>query len=209
MRISHAASLMLLSIVGQTLGSRGNAIAAETEIETRAARVCAGLGSSATDFQGSLTVDDLSVNGEGNGTVTLSRNGVDLGKIQPGTYQQYNDCLLSVMKLIMPKSDPEFATCSRPEFGLAGYENQETLPGTSGWRGGGYNQNAFCTDFTNSVIGARGLSGNNYKIEVIGASEEQRWTGLRHGEYNYHCNIKLSTGPKYNAKKDPLCGLVK
>jgi hypothetical protein len=48
----------------------------------------------------------------------------------------------------------EYKVCSDPSFGLAGWANEEVLNGTSGWRDGGYNSDAYCTDFTNSAAAA-------------------------------------------------------
>jgi hypothetical protein len=98
-------------------------------------------------------------------------------------------------------------SCRHPDFGQAGWARQETLHGTSGWRSGGYNQDAYCTDFIASVVQARQLGGKPYSLEKTGSSEEARWTGplRRHRQYNYHCSVKLSWEPIYNERKDPRC----
>jgi hypothetical protein len=182
---------------------------AEDPPEVRAARVCAGMGEQRGNFQGTLHIEDLTVQGDGNGTVAFKRDGVDLGKMEPGTYGQFTECLTQVIKLISPAPKAEYKTCPDPSFGQKGWEKEENLHATSGWRSGGYNQGAFCSDFTNSVVSSRHLAGTNFRIEPVKSSEEERWARWwpqRRREYNYHCDLKLSTGPIYNSRTDPLCG---
>jgi hypothetical protein len=104
---------------------------------------------------------------------------------------------------------PVWKTCSNKEFGLAGWANEETLNGTSGWRGGGYNRGTYCTEFINVVIQDRGLSNLPYLVDDVKSSEEDRRTGFFNSvsQYNYHCSIKLHWNPIYNQKADPICGL--
>jgi hypothetical protein len=100
-------------------------------------------------------------------------------------------------------------TCPNQAFGLARWENEETLHGTSGWRGGGYNQGAYCTEFINTTIQGRGLGGAPHFVDEIKSSEETTRTGFMNAgpvKYNYHCTIKLHWNPTYNQKADPLCG---
>lgn len=104
---------------------------------------------------------------------------------------------------------PVYTTCTNQAFGLNHWDNEETLNGTSGLRGGGYNQNAYCTDFINSAIQSRGLGNLPHAVDIISHSEESRRTGAFGTgpvQYNYHCSIKLNWNPVYNAKADPLCG---
>ena len=58
-----------------------------------------------TNFQGSLKIDNLTAQGDGNGTYILKRNGVDLGKIEKLTFEKYVDCLVQVINLISPKAE--------------------------------------------------------------------------------------------------------
>jgi hypothetical protein len=103
---------------------------------------------------------------------------------------------------------PSYKTCQNSAFGLAGWANAETLQGTSGWRRGGYNPGAFCTDFTNSVVAGRGLGNQPHLVENVKPEEEQRRTGILNSvaEYNYHCSFTLRWNPIYNQRTDPLCG---
>jgi hypothetical protein len=103
---------------------------------------------------------------------------------------------------------PSYKTCQNPAFGQAGWANEETLQGTSGWRGGGYNQGAFCTEFTNSVVASRGLGNQPHLVDNVRPGEEQRRTGFLNSvaEYNYHCSFTLRWNPIYNQRADPLCG---
>jgi Pentapeptide repeats (8 copies) len=84
-------------------------------VEVRAAKVCAGVGQTGWNAQGPLKVDNLSVQGDPNGTITVERDGVDLGKFDKGTYQDYTTCLMEMTKLLLtpsysnggPKQDAE------------------------------------------------------------------------------------------------------
>ena len=108
-------------------------------------------------------------------------------------------------------SEGQYRTCSLPIFGQSGWQNEETLSGTSGWRNGGYNQGAYCTEFMNSVVSSRKLTGSVYKLERTGSSEEDRSTGFMDTgphQYNYHCVVKLSSVPVYNERADERCGLA-
>ncbi len=101
-----------------------------------------------------------------------------------------------------------YRTCPHPDFGQAGWAQEETLQGTSGWRGGGYNQDAYCSDYSNAVISSHGLGGQPYNVVIMSKSEEGRWTGRfnRDRQYNYHCRVKLSWVPVYNERQDARCG---
>jgi len=104
---------------------------------------------------------------------------------------------------------PVWRTCANQAFGLAHWDNEESLSGTSGWRGGGYNQGAYCTDFVNATIQSRGLGAQPHIVDDIKSSEEGRRTGAFGAgpvQYNYHCSIKLHWNPVYIQKADPLCG---
>ncbi|MFD6319854.1 hypothetical protein [Methylorubrum thiocyanatum] len=101
-----------------------------------------------------------------------------------------------------------YKTCANQAFGLERWENSERLNGTTGWRDGGYNPVAYCTDFTNSVVRGRGLGSLPHHVDGITPREEKRRTGTfrEHAQYNYHCGITLHWNPIYNRKADPLCG---
>jgi hypothetical protein len=83
-----------------------NTASAEDGVEVRAAKVCAGMGQAGWNAQGPLKVDNLSVQGDVNGTITVKRDGVDLGKIDKGTYQDFTSCLIGMTKLLLPSPTP-------------------------------------------------------------------------------------------------------
>jgi hypothetical protein len=80
-------------------------LAQQEDIEVRAARVCAGIIKQAGDFDGSFKVDNLTVQGTGNGTYTIRRDGVDLGKFEGGTFKDHSMCLVEVIKLLANSTD--------------------------------------------------------------------------------------------------------
>jgi hypothetical protein len=84
----------------------GHAARAEDPIEIRAARVCAGIGQINSESQGTIKIDNLDLRATTNGTVTIRRDGVDLGKIDKGTYESYTACLIAVMKLLAQPPGP-------------------------------------------------------------------------------------------------------
>src|SRR5260370_1079379 len=94
---------------------------AEDAVEVRAAKVCAGVGQSGWNAQGPLKVDNLSVQGDVNGTLSVKRDGVDLGKIDKGTYQDYTKCLFTMTGLMSRPAE------SYPKEGRPGDQDQFDL----------------------------------------------------------------------------------
>lgn len=78
---------------------------AQEGIEVRAAKVCAGIAKEGGTFQGTFKVDDLTVSGNANGTVTVSKDGVNLGGFVKGTYAEFSSCLIKVIELISPRTE--------------------------------------------------------------------------------------------------------
>lgn len=103
---------------------------------------------------------------------------------------------------------PRWKVCANQAFGIDHWENTERLQGTSGWRGGGYNQGAYCSDFINSVVNGRQLGNKPHDVSNVTMGEENRRSGTfrERAEYNYHCAITLSWNPVYKQKADPICG---
>jgi hypothetical protein len=90
-------------------------------------------------------------------------------------------CNIEMAKLIVPlfgDKKPVWKVCTNQAFGLAGWANEETLNGTSGWRDGGYNQGAYCTAFINAVIESRGLGNQPHLVDGVRSSEENKRTGF-------------------------------
>jgi hypothetical protein len=114
MRNNHLVYLTLISALGSLSISYQSM--AQEGIEVRAAKVCAGVGETGWNAQGPLKVDDLSVQGDVSGTITVKRNGVDLGKIEKGSYQNYTSCLIEVIKLLAPP--PPATPRPRQEFNV-------------------------------------------------------------------------------------------
>jgi hypothetical protein len=75
-------------------------VRAQDGIEVRAARVCAGMGQMNSTGQGALKIDNFDLQATTNGTVTIKRDGVDLGKVERGTYESYRLCLTEVMRIL-------------------------------------------------------------------------------------------------------------
>ncbi len=105
MRVNRSSIIFHLLLVASGLGF-GQAAKAEDGIEVRAARVCAGIGQINSESQGALKIDNFDLRATTNGTVTIRRDGVDLGKIEKGSYESYKSCLVEVMRIIAPPPPP-------------------------------------------------------------------------------------------------------
>jgi hypothetical protein len=77
---------------------------AEQEVEARAEHVCARIGQTSPSLQGSFNVDDLNIERDADGTVTLGRGGVKLGEIGRTSYADHLVCLVEVTALISSKT---------------------------------------------------------------------------------------------------------
>jgi hypothetical protein len=99
--------------------------------------------------------------------------------------------------------DHEFQLCSHPSHEVIGYQYTEIVTGSSGWRGGGYNQVAWCSDVKRKKEASIGSS-------IIWSderrSEDRRKDILGKAEYNYHCTITAQWGPIYASKRSSACG---
>jgi hypothetical protein len=76
---------------------------AQDGAESRAERICTRIAQIDTPFQGAFDVDDLNIQSEVNGTVTLKRGGIKLGEIGQKSYVDHTVCFVEVMALISPK----------------------------------------------------------------------------------------------------------
>ena len=74
---------------------------AEEGIEIRAARVCAGLAHLDLTAQGSLKIDNFSVQADNaKGTATIKKDGVDIATMDKLTYEKYSDCLFKMVSVL-------------------------------------------------------------------------------------------------------------
>ncbi len=96
------------------------------------------------------------------------------------------------------------ATCRVASNGVERYTSESVVTQTSGWRGGGYNQGAFCNDAINAL---KASTGNNSVYTIIGSSEQSRRDGFlnSHASYNYTCTIKVSSNPIFTVAPNPAC----
>lgn len=99
--------------------------------------------------------------------------------------------------------DYEFRLCSHPSHGVTGYQYTETVTGSSGWRDGGYNQIAWCSDVKRAKensVGASIVWSNEQR------NEDRRKDIFGKAEYNYHCTITAQWGPVYASNRSSVCG---
>ena len=74
-------------------------------------------------------------------------------------------------------SEYQWAECQNQEFGVIGYEDTKEVSGSSGWRGGGYNQAAYCSDLAASVKSSHSDVPQDANWETVRSSENVRWRG--------------------------------
>jgi hypothetical protein len=148
---------------------------AEDGVEQRAARVCAAIGSGTLKSQGAFDVDNLNIKGNANGTLTISREGVDLGQSAKGTYENYTSCLIQVMKLLAPPGRGEIPPSARDRVAgwLATFGAREHGGGSFGQ----YSART-CLVSTPAAIDIRpflppGLSPRNLFIEMKATTDHQ------------------------------------
>lgn len=147
--------------------------AADQYIEERASKACAGWGNTTNKSQGAVTIDNLSIKGDGQGTITVYRDGVDLGHFSSGTFDQYHKCLIEVIKLISP-NQPAAAdvTPAIPDY-------------TTDWVEGGHSTATYCIPLLKSYQEKY----PNFNIVMTPLAEDARWVGIRHRQYKYSCSF--------------------
>jgi hypothetical protein len=100
---------------------------------------------------------------------------------------------------------PTYKTCSRPEFGQAGWARSEEIAQTSGWVGGGSNPANWCNELINQTISGRAI-GPQHEVKINDKGESSKRDVMGHVSYNYSCKITIQWEPVYNQRQDPLCG---
>jgi hypothetical protein len=104
------------------------------------------------------------------GTVEIQTFEIVLHEQLASELVNVRQCGIQMAKAVMDQvctKTPVWKTCTNQAFGLSRWDNEETLHGTSGWRGGGYNEGAYCTDFINATIHARGLGDAPHLVEEV------------------------------------------
>jgi S1-C subfamily serine protease len=116
---------------------------------------------------------------------------------------QLADSLLAQagVKKSIAGSCADLPECAHPSHGIESYEVDEQLTGNSGWRDGGYNQTAYCNDYL-TELKKQYPEGS---LTRLSSSEEGRWTGIRHREYNYYCTFEHRERPVYRIAKGVEC----
>jgi len=116
---------------------------------------------------------------------------------------QYAGPLLDQAGVNMVPAGPcaELPVCRTASNGIEGYTVDQQIPGDSGWRGGGYNQNAFCNDRKTALQ-------NAYPHSVLtetGRSENSHKDTWGHVTYIYYCSFHRQEGPIYKSMASLDC----
>jgi hypothetical protein len=96
MRIDHVTkSIIPFAVVAAATLTVQRSFAEEGP-EIRAARVCNGLAKFDSQSQGSLKIDNFDVTADSKGTVTITKDGINLATMEKVTYEKYTDCLFKM-----------------------------------------------------------------------------------------------------------------
>jgi hypothetical protein len=116
--------------------------------------------------------------------------------------QNAQKCGTHVITQSIPAGE-KYQLCSDASHEVESYRQSIIVTGQSGWRGGGYNQNAFCQELMRlkeSAIGA------TITWSDQNSSENRRKDFLGHAEYNYSCTIQARWDPVFKLARGPECG---
>lgn len=99
----------------------------------------------------------------------------------------------------------KYRVCENPAFGQRGWANSVIAEGNSGWMSGGHTEPEWCTNLANTTIGSRHIGA--HQVTILEANHGERWSGIRHRQYNFHCKLKIDYVPIFNSRRDALCGV--
>jgi hypothetical protein len=97
----------------------------------------------------------------------------------------------------------ELPVCAHSSHGIDHFEVDVNMTGHSGWRGGGYNQTAYCNDY----LGYLNVQYPNSAFTRLSSGEDARWTGTfgRTRNYNYYCVVRRQENPIYKQAAGVEC----
>jgi hypothetical protein len=100
-------------------------------------------------------------------------------------------------------SGHEYRECRNPSHGIVAYENSHEFEKWSGWRQGGYNQQAWCSEVRRD---AEARVGSLIDWQVIKTEEKSKEEFFRRIYYKYYCKGIARWGPIYASKRSSVCG---
>ena len=120
-------------------------------------------------------------------------------------------CSIQMAKAAMDQvcvKAPIYKTCSNPAFGVARWQNEETLSGTSGWRMEGYDEGSYCTEFTDSILASRGLFNQPHAADRVSSSEEQHMPSGILSSFFLLLNIIIIVRSHYIGRQSTMKNLI-
>jgi S1-C subfamily serine protease len=94
-----------------------------------------------------------------------------------------------------------FPECRHASHGIERYAIDETKNKWSGFRGGGYDQGAFCNNFLAELQKQSPAS----TFTFVRSDEKSREVPIRHFEYSYFCEFRRRENPIYELKRSISC----
>lgn len=101
---------------------------------------------------------------------------------------------------------PPPVPCRDPSHGVERYGRQIEVTRESGWRGGGFNQGAWCSQLTSMLQGEN----PGATIRVLSSSESSKSTCAPFNcpQYNYRCSVQVQADPIYVLRISDACPAV-
>jgi len=98
---------------------------------------------------------------------------------------------------------PTPKACRDRSHGVERYQRTFESDGRSNWMGGGFNQDAWCSQLTAQLRTANPEG----QFEVVAKSEDSKSTcsPFNCPQYQYYCKVRVSTDPLYVEKLDSAC----
>lgn len=178
---------------------------AETQAFTlkEIAEVCGGISGATVDGgKGTYTTGSgLDVDISADRTVTISRSGELLLKIERFTFQEYSKCLSDLFQAQAQPPQPRL--CRDRSHGVERYGREFDDYRESGWRGGGYDPDRWCNDVI-AILRGQHPEGE-FAVVSKGERSESKCSAFNCPQYNYHCTVRVKTDPIYNERVSAAC----
>jgi hypothetical protein len=103
--------------------------------------------------------------------------------------------------LVKAGSCGELPMCRIAANGVERYDVDQVIAGESGWRGGGYNQTAYCNDRRTDLASAHPSA----SLTEVRRGEDSHKDVWGHVTYNYYCDFHVQDNPVFNNMASLSC----
>jgi hypothetical protein len=135
--------------------------------------------------------------------LVVTQSGKLIAKIEKFTYQDYMQCLSSLVAALTPPPPPGPKACRDPSHGLERYQREFDVSRDSGWRGGGYDPGKWCNDVISGLRGEHPQGA--FSVVSSGENSESKCLPFNCPQYNYSCTVHVKTDPLYIEKVSSAC----